>query len=231
MSHSHLPRQVRVAGRFASAGGSREPPRSPLSGRLLRAGTDLVAGGPTAEKTRQTPQSRALVPGAHCLPDPHVVGAGRRPPAVPQRLSATRGRQLSPEGRAARRRRAGRGARPPARGGRLARAHAPQPRGAGGGEGGCAWGARAAAAAASACCSARAACSRRSAPARRLPSGHGRRGVRGVESASPGPASRTLTVPVSGGGGGGDPAGTLRDGSSGLGQPFGDSEVLCGSRP
>ena len=74
------------------------------------------------------------------------------------------------------------------------------------------------AAAASACCSARAACSRRSAAARRLRSGHGLRGARGVESASPGPASRTLTVPVSGGGGGGDQAGTVRGGSAGSGQ-------------
>lgn len=103
-----------------------------------------------------------------------------------------------------------------------------------GGEGGCARGARAAAAAASAasaCCSARAAGSGRSVPSRRLPSGHGRRGARGVESASPGPVSRTHKVSVSGGGGGGDPAGTVRGGSAGSEQPFADSEVLCGSRP
>lgn len=88
--------------------------------------------------------------------------------------------------------------------------------------------AAAAAAAATACCSARAACSQRSAPARRLLSCYGRRGARSVESASPGPASRTLTVPVSRGGGGGDPAGTVRGGSAGSGQP---SEVMRGSRP
>lgn len=60
---------------------------------------------------------------------------------------------------------------------------------------------------------------------------HGRHGARGVVSASPGPASRTLTVPVSGGGGVGVRVSTLRGGSAGRRQPFRYSEVLCGSRP
>lgn len=55
----------------------------------------------------------------------------RRPPAVPRRFIPARGRRLRRGARASRRRGAGRGARPPGRGGRLARAHAPQPRGAG----------------------------------------------------------------------------------------------------
>ena len=234
MSHSHLPRQVRAAGRFASAGG--QEPRAaaePPSETPPRAGTDLAVGCPANEDP--APQSGELVGGAHWHPDPQVVGAGRRLPAVPQRLIPARGRQAKLRGPCLEAREGG-ARRAPTGPRRSSGAGARAAAARGGRQGGwVCWGARAAAAAAaaaaSACCSACAACSRRSAPARRLPSGHGRRGVRGVESADPGPASRTVTVPVSGGEGGGDTAGTLRDGSAGRGQPSGDSEVLCGSRP
>lgn len=222
MNHSQLPSQVRAAERFAlaraGAASGLSSRRCPLPGRLLREDTDLAAGGGAGAVPAL--RRRALMGSAHWHLDRRLPRAGRRPPAVTLRLIPVRGHQLSLEGRTSRRGGRG-GARPPARGGGLARAHAPQSRGAGGGEGGCARGARAAAAAASACCSARAACSRRSVPARRLPSGHGRRGASGVESASPGPVSRALTVPVRGGGGGGDPASTLRGGSAGHGLPSG----------
>ena len=97
MSHSHLPRQVRAAGRFASAGG--QEPRAaaePPSETPPRAGTDLAVGCPAAEDP--APQSGELVGGAHWHPDPQVVGAGRRLPAVPQRLIPARGRQAKLRG-------------------------------------------------------------------------------------------------------------------------------------
>lgn len=97
MSHSHLPRQVRAAGRFASAGG--QEPRAaaePPSETPPRAGTDLAVGCPAAEDP--APQSGELVGGAHWHPDPQVVGAGRRIPAVPQRLIPARGRQAKLRG-------------------------------------------------------------------------------------------------------------------------------------
>lgn len=97
MSHSHLPRQVRAAGRFASAGG--QEPRAaaePPSETPPRAGTDLAVGCPAAEDS--APQSGELVGGAHWHPDPQVVGAGRRLPAVPQRLIPARGRQAKLRG-------------------------------------------------------------------------------------------------------------------------------------
>lgn len=234
MSHSHLPRQVRVAGRFALAGRRREPRAAssrvvpsrdassgpaltlPLAARLPRRPGAAEPGAGRGRPLPPEPTGRLSRPPPSCrssAPQPHA-----RSPAEPRGP-----RRDAQEGGA------GRWPTGPRRSSR-AGARAAVARGGGWGGWVCLGRAR----------RRRCRLSLLLRPRRLLPA---------FGPSTPAPErpwaawgsrcrvrqSRTRVPHPDGPGKRGrgrrGPAGTLRDGSAGLRQPCGDCEVLCGSRP